>query len=219
MDEKKDNKEIISSKLEKLSSPISLTEIAVRGTYQVVVTDKMLNPKSMGSGCVLYYNERLFFLTVAHVTDKADVSVTIETNKNSVDGKTPNYCVGQMNYRDLYKVKDIEALRAGKELSLDNLELIERLDFSFAELKEVPEILQKPMDFAEHGAVSAGTKLVIPKDALNTRPTREEPLFFYGTITPKLEGGILSRLPKLTVDAEYICDEGRFYKIKLKHII
>ena len=197
----------------------SLTELAVRASYQVVVADQTSSPDGMGSGAMLYYRNRLFFLTVAHVTDNEDVSVTVETNKTPVNGETPNYCVGGMNYTDVYKVKDLEKLKTDKKFSAENFKLIERLDFAFAELDEAPEIIQRPMDFQHHGKVPLSEKMIIPENALTELPEKNKPLLFYGTITPKLEDRVLTRTPKLTVDGEFIGVHGRFYKIKLPHII
>lgn len=201
--------------LEKVANSMTLTEVAVKASYQVVVTDEKLKPTDMGSGCILYYQKRLFFLTVAHVVDSKDSVVTIETNKVPVNGKTPNYCVGAMNYIDLFKIEDIEKLKKEKEFTEENLKKIETLDFAFAELTEVVEVLQKKMDFEEHGIVPNGTKIIIPETELISLPNSNEPILFYGTINGKFENGILEREPKLTVDAEYLGEQDRFYKFKL----
>jgi hypothetical protein len=201
--------------LEKISNPMSLTEIAVRASYQIVVTDKKNEPIGMGSGCFLYYKKRLFFLTVAHVTDDKDVSVTVETNKPLVNGQTLNYCVGTMNYIDLFDAKELEKLKNDKDFKFERLNKIETLDFAFAELKEVVEVLQTELDFQHHGKVQASTKIIIPESGLDALPSSNEPILFYGTINGKYENGILERQPKLTVDCEYLGEQDRFYKIKL----
>jgi hypothetical protein len=205
--------------LEKISTPMSLTEIAVRATYQIVVTDTKNEPVGMGSGCCLYYKKRLFFLTVAHVTDEKDVSVTVETNKAPVNGQTPNYCVGGMNYFDLFDAQELEKLKNDKDYKFDRLNKIETLDFAFAELTEVIEVLQKEIDFKHHGLVPASTKIVIPESGLDSIPDSNEPILFYGTINGKFENGILERQPKLTVDCEFLGEHDRFYKIKLPNVI
>lgn len=205
--------------LEKISTPMSLTELAVRASYQIVVTDKNNKPVGMGSGCLLYYKNRLFFLTVAHVTDEKDVSVTVETNKEPVNCNTPNYCVGNMNYYDLFDKGEIEKLKNEKDFKLDRLKKIETLDFAFAELTEMIEVLQKEIDFKHHGLVSNSTKIVIPENELIAIPDSNEQILFYGTINGKFENEILERQPKLTVDCEFLGEHDRFYKIKLPKII
>lgn len=205
--------------LEKISTPMSLTEIAVRATNQIVVTDNKNEPVGMGSGCFLYYKKRLFFLTVAHVTDDKDVSVTVETNKDTVNGQTLNYCVGEMNYFDLFDSQDLDKLKNDKDFKFNRLNKIETLDFAFAELTEMIEVLQKEIDFNHLGLVPASTKIVIPESGLDSLPDSKEPILFYGTINGKFANGILERQSKLTVDCEFIGEHGRFYKIKLPKVI
>jgi hypothetical protein len=201
--------------LEKISEPMSLTEIAVKASYQIVVTDKKNQPVGIGSGCFLYYKKRLFFLTVAHVTDDKDVSVTVETNKQLVNEKNLNYCVGEMNYFDLFDAQELEKLKNDKDFKFDRSNKIETLDFAFAELKEVVEVLQTEMDFQHHGKLQAGKKIIIPENGLDSLPNSSELILFYGTINGKYENGILERQPKLTVDCQYLGEQDRFYKIKL----
>jgi hypothetical protein len=203
----------------KITEPMTLTEMAVKGSYQVVVTGVNNEPTGMGSGCLTYYRERLFFLTVAHVTNKENVSVTIETNRPPQDGKNVNYCVGGMIYYDLYDSGQLEELKNQCELNFSQLENIETLDFAFAEIPELPLVIQKKIDFKHHGIVPEGTKIVIPENGLESIPNSDNLLLFYGSINGGFDNNILQRQPKLTVDCEYLCDQDRFYKLKLPKTI
>jgi hypothetical protein len=202
-----------------ITEPMSLTELAVKGSYQVVITDKKNDPKGMGSGCLSYYRERLFFLTVAHVTNKENTSVTIETNKPPQNGMSENYCVGGMNYYDLYDSDKLEEIKSQNDFEDSIIESIETLDFAFAEIPEFPLIIQKEIDFKHHGVVPQGTKIVIPENGLESPPHSERQLLFYGSINGGYENGILQRQPKLTVDCVYLGEQDRFYKLKLPQTI
>ena len=205
--------------LTKVTDPMSLTEIAVKGSYQVVVTEESNEPIGMGSGCLLYYRSRLFFLTVAHVTNEENVSITIETNKIPHNGKSENYCVGGMHYYDLYDAEQLDKLKSDELLDDSKLESIETLDFAFAEIPELPMVIQKEIDFKHHGIVPEGTKIVIPENGLESLPNSDETLLFFGSINGKFKNGILQRQPKLTVDCEYLGDQDRFYKLRLPQTI
>lgn len=206
--------------LKLITTPMSLTEIAIRASYQVIVgNESTLSPEYNGSGCLLYYREKLFFLTVAHVTDQPNTVVTVETNKPLVNNQSVNYCVGAMHYTDQYKVEDLDKLKKDKDLTQAVLNKIATLDFAFAELPEVIEVLQPDLDFKHHGRVSSGHKIVILAEGLDSVPVPKEQILFYGTINVNFDDGVLSRQPKLIVDCTFLREIDNFYLLTLPTVI
>jgi hypothetical protein len=203
------------NKLERIEEPMSLTEIAARASYQVVLTGEGNVPVGVGSGCIAYYKNRLFFLTVAHVTNINQVAVTLELNKPPIDGMVQNYCVGGMNYFDLYDVSEAESLVKQGHFNVNQLDEIETIDFAFAELTEMPEAYQLEANFEHHGTVPKCTKIVIPEAQFDTEPSSDEKLLFCGAINGDYRSGVLSRQQKLTVECEYLEEYDSFYKLKL----
>lgn len=202
-----------------LTEPMSLTELAVRASYQVVVMDENLStatPESMGSGCILMYKERLFFLTVAHVTDFDNTIVLVETNKTSKEGNAETYCVGAMNY---FKVGWITNEDKPTDPNDPEAALFETIDFAFAELKEPIEALQNEVDFQHHGKVHQSTKIIIPESQLDSQPSSDKLSLFFGTINPLSFDVYLERQPKLTVDCRFDGVKDNYYKFTLPRTV
>ena len=61
---------------------LSLGDIVVRSSVQLFVVDKdVLKPIAFGTGFMLHHRERLFFVSVRHVTDYDQYHTYLETNR------------------------------------------------------------------------------------------------------------------------------------------
>lgn len=65
-------------------------ELVVKSSIHVILAkEEDMKPRGFGSGCLIKYKNRLFFISVRHVTDAQDLSTFLETNQPSVNGETP----------------------------------------------------------------------------------------------------------------------------------
>jgi hypothetical protein len=101
-----------------------------------------MKPRGFGSGCLIKYKNRLFFISVRHVTDAQDLSTFLETNQPSVNDQTPLWGpIGGLCYFDMFKLSP-----DAKELKIKQFEDLlnnpqERVDITFAEIKKLGEQL------------------------------------------------------------------------------
>ena len=84
-------------------------ELIIRSSIQVFVANSdHPQPQGFGSGCILIYLQRSFFVSVSHVTDMGELTTFLETNQPFDERGPILKPVGGICYFDLIKVdKDI----------------------------------------------------------------------------------------------------------------
>lgn len=172
--------------------PMMVAELAVRSSVQVFQADPSdSKPVGFGSGCVVNYRDRVFLISVSHVTNKDDLVTYIETNLpfDPITG-TITQPVGGMCYFEMLKLEtehidDLEKfLKTGK-----------RLDISFGEITEFIPLLQPFLKYGgltvEHGAkvMRYGNEFV--------EPTKEGEYIAFGKIKHKYSGQVLHSTPTI----------------------
>jgi hypothetical protein len=185
---------------------ITDAEIQVRTSIQVFMADKN-NPKpqGFGSGCIINYLDRKFFVTVSHVTNLDGLTAMLETNQPFDERGPILKPIGGICTFDLIQVKPDMNLNDFTEI----LEQGKTLDIAFAEIKDEIKLLQPEMDFGAF-KVNASEKLEIYMDDA-TIPTTEERYGFYGKIRPEYEGIILKMTPTLKHSLTFHGEKGNFY--------
>lgn len=163
--------------------PKTAPELMVRSSIQILLADKE-NPKpeAFGSGCILEHRERFFLVSVRHVTDIEGLTTFLETNLPADKKGAWIKPIGGLCYFDLFKVSDATSINEFDDL----LQNGQRLDITFAEIKENMELIQNELDFGAF-KVEAGHKVIIDSRDIGT-PTREENYGFHGRIKHEYEG-------------------------------
>jgi hypothetical protein len=107
-------------------------ELIVKSSIQVFMANpEHPKPEVFGSGCLVNYVDRLFFLSVFHVTNY-DLSAYLETNLPANEIGPPIQPIGGLCSFDLFKVtKDMQAKDFEDLLQKPK----ETLDITFAEIK------------------------------------------------------------------------------------
>ncbi|OXB03339.1 hypothetical protein B0A81_18585 [Flavobacterium plurextorum] len=160
-------------KLEENDKLEELADYVVKATQHVVMLDPdTLMPGAPGSGCAIKYRERLFFISVRHVTDRIGLQTAIDKGTGTQNG-TNVFVIPELNYIDT-----VELLEGTEE---EDLNTITPLDICYAEIKEDFEIFQKEIVFNEKIRVEAGNK-IIPFTNLDFKPTKGEKYSLYGRI-------------------------------------
>jgi hypothetical protein len=159
-------------------------EKIIRSTVHIVMSEPVtMLPKGIGSGCIIDYKDKEILLTVAHVTHK-DAGTCIVSGLPPVNGHTPLYSVGSMNYLEKYDVtkyeEQIEILKNKPERNEDvDFGLI---DFSYATLMHKADFIQNEIIFKEF-TLKKSKKLLIKTD-LKDKPSVEKEYGFFGRIKP-----------------------------------
>ena len=186
-------------------APIGLVEYVVKATQHIIVVDNSsLEPKSIGSGCVIHYQNRFFLISVAHVTDKAGQQACIVTGQLPIANQTPIYSVGAMNYIEEFKIENLDDLNLDKDLKNEELKKIKVLDITFVEIKESIELLQHKIDFGEiFGSVPGGSKIILTNQDYDKPLDKTEEYCFFGRVKGKKKGQVITTTEKFTPLLEY----------------
>ncbi len=161
-------------------------ERIIKSTAHLVLTDPVtVMPKSCGSGCLVIYEERKLLLSVAHVTDKMAATCII-TDGSPVNGRTPLYSVGALNYLaafnieqvndQLLKIADTSIRKEDKDFGI--------VDFSYVRLTHDIPIFQREITVKDF-KVGAGFKEFSIFSFLQ-RPQKNTEYGFFGRIKPQL---------------------------------
>jgi len=183
-----------------------LANHVVKTTQHLVLIDPNTKmPFSGGSGCLIIYKERLFLVSVQHVTDKIGKETCIDLGKTKDDG-TDLYNVGAMNYVDQYRIEGLDTV---------DPELIELkpLDLTYVEIKGDLEVFQKERQFGEY-KITAGNKQMHYAETPEI-PNKNECYSFFGRIRGKLNGNILEQQEKLVFCIKYDCKIENFERFLL----
>jgi len=166
-------------------------------------------PESWGSGCIVKYKNRLFVLSVAHVTDIDGKIVCLETNQQTEGLQSKLYHVGSLCYFDTYKVPDNVHELEIKAFEDLNLTFDETLDITFCELKENIEFLQPEWDFGAY-KVDAGVKVCLNLETAG-EPNEKSQYGFCGRVRPEFNGVVSKTEVTIKLDLEYKGTHGRFH--------
>lgn len=183
-------------------------EIIIRSSIQVYLANKdHPKPEGFGSGCIIEYLDRKFFVSVSHVTDVGDLVTFLETNQPDTDGKGPILKpVSGICYFDQLQVTEGMSLEDFESM----LEKGKRLDICFAEITDDIELLQPEMDFGTF-KVPQSYKLHIDMED-TTVPTKDERYGFYGTIKHKYYGPGLKKAIAFKHSLTYHDTKGHFHR-------
>jgi hypothetical protein len=159
-------------------------ELIVRSSIQVFLANpQYLKPEVFGSCCLISYQDRLFFISVSHVTDFEGLATLMETTLPFDERGPILKTVGGICYFDLINMKkDLISVEEFEKV----LQTGKRLDISFAEIKDPVTLLQPEMDFGAF-KVHANNKAILHMDEI-AEPQKEERYGFYGKVKPEYFG-------------------------------
>lgn len=187
-----------------------LVNHVVKSTQHVIMIDsKTKIPTSGGSGCLLIYQDRLFFVSVQHVTDKKGKQAVIDTGTGNDDG-TNVYSLPALNFIDQYRIEGID-------LEEPVLHKLQSLDVCYTEIQDSIEIKQKLKDFGEI-IITEDLKRMIYTN-LDYEPTKEEGYSFHGRIRGELHQNTLHQVDKLVLGIKYDTKVGPYERFILDESI
>lgn len=195
---------------------MDILELLITSSHHVILHDKYLNPVGFGSGCIVFYKNRYFLLSVAHVTDYKEVSVMIETNRPQSEKGTPLYCVGSLCYFDLHKInpKNVNLITSAQDLLKD---FDETLDITFCEFKNDVELFQPEQKYRDR-IVPAGVKTFLNLEEAG-KPDKEHLYGLAGRIKQDFKNGVLYSTPTLKLDLKYKATIGNYHIFTVPEII
>jgi hypothetical protein len=161
----------------------------IRSTVHIIMSEPItMLPIGIGSGCIAEYKDKQILLTVAHVTNKK-AGTCIISGQPSVNGQTPLYSVGAMNYLGTYDITKYEEQIEILKNKPDRIEEIDfgLIDFSYATLIHKADFIQKEIKFKGF-TIKKGKKLLI-KTNLTDKPSVEKEYGFFGRIKPLFFNG------------------------------
>jgi hypothetical protein len=202
----------------------SQIEKIIRSTVHIVMSDPItMLPKGIGSGCIIDYKDKEILLTVAHVTD-IEAGTCIVSGRPPVNGQTPLYSVGAMNYLEKYNVtkydEQIEILKntSNRKEDID----FGLIDFSYATLVQKADFIQNEIKFNEF-TLKKGKKLLIKTD-LTDKPSTDKEYGFFGRIKPLFfkgtpSGDIFETQERLYGGLKFIRQIKHYYEFELPNPI
>ncbi len=193
---------------------MTVAELIVRASIQVFQLDPATQmPVSFGSGCLVMYLGRTFFVSVSHVTDYNGLVTCLETNRPPDERGQILSPVGGICYFDQLKFKEGTSLQDFEALASTG----KRLDIAFAELKDTIELLQPAIDFPAF-RVEAGEKVRLYLDNA-VLPHGEETYGFYGKIRLEYEGRVLRSTPTFKHSLKFHRQKDHMYMFLAPEII
>lgn len=183
-----------------------LANHVVKMTQHVVIIDSTTNmPSSGGSGCLINYRGRLFFITVQHVADTIGKQICIDLGKHQTDGNEV-YKIGTFNFLKQYEMVGIDE----KDPEIRELK---PLDIAYAEVRENIKSFQKEIQIGEY-LISSDYKRIHISESQEL-PNKKECYSFYGRIGGKLKGNVLDQQGKLVLCISYDRKVGYFERFIL----
>nr|WP_315240105.1 hypothetical protein [uncultured Flavobacterium sp.] len=196
----------------------SVLDVIVKASIPlIIVSPDNMEPEAFGSGCIVKHRDRLFLLSVAHVTDYEDKTTCIITNQPPKNGKGVIYSVGAMCYYDEYKLEKDQKLEEIQ--SLDNLlkDFNETLDVTFCEIKEPVELIQPETDFIYH-KVEKGKKIIFDF-SYTQEPDISKVYGFSGYIRQEVSNNRIESQLTLKIGLTFRRTKGRFHMFLADEII
>ncbi|PWS28478.1 hypothetical protein DHW03_01055 [Pedobacter yonginense] len=187
---------------------ITDAEVMVLSSIQVYMGGKEnIKPHGFGSGFIVKYLDRRFFITVRHVTDYEGMVTYLETNLPISANGAILKPVGGLCYFDMFTLA--EGILPDDFIKFLNDGPRKRLDICFAEIKDDVPLLQLAMNF---GAFSVPECSKIDLDLTYTDlPNKEERYGFYGKIKPVYEGMKLHLTPKFNHSLKFHRTNSEFH--------
>lgn len=161
------------------AEPMDLINIIAKSSVHLIVFDKENNqPIQYGSGCIAMYKNRLFVISVNHVTQiKGKETYTlIETGLPAKEGKAPFYSTGGLVYFDVFKAKNIET----GDIEQITFSEEEPLDITFTTVNDDILLLQKGFEY-QGLEITAGQKIILNLD-YTAEPNQKNYFGFFGHI-------------------------------------
>ena len=159
--------------------PMNLINLIAKSSVHLIVFEKQTNkPIQYGSGCIASYKNKLFAISVNHVTQirGKETYTLIETGLPSKDGQTPYYRLGELVYFDVFKAHGIDT----GDFNQMTFSKEEPLDITFTTLKD--EVFLKQKGFTYYGQeITEGQKVFLNLD-YSTEPKQEDYFGFFGHI-------------------------------------
>lgn len=174
--------------------------IITTSVHLILIEPNTSEPRAFGSGILITYKERLFLLSVAHVTDLKGLQTTIETYAPTKGIQSTLYGVDGMAYFTQHPVpSNITPLALEQMLN----EPGERLDISFGEIKEPITLLQPEWDLGDV-KIEAGHKHYIDLEKMMTDDlSRDREYDLCGRIRQRIGGNYILSEPKLVIGMKY----------------
>ena len=190
-------------------------ELLIKSSLQVIqANEEGLTPDFYGSGCLVNYQGRQYFLSVSHVTNIRGTITSIESCQSPVNNQTPIYPIGGLHYFSEF----IFPNKSDQEQFSTDLEKGgQSLDITFAEVKQSIELLQPTVDLGFY-KVEKGEKVCLNLEEASD-PTNNEEYGFYGNIKHTYTGKYLRRTPTLKVGLRYHRTSGPFHIFLASQII
>ena len=195
-------------------------ETIIRSTIHIVMTDPdSLLPQGIGSGCIIDYKDKEILLTAAHVTD-IEAATCIVTEQPTINGQTPLYSVGAMNYLEQFDITKYEEQIEKLKSEPDRIEEIDfgQIDISYATLMHKANFIQIEIEFEKFN-LKKSKKLLIKTD-LTEKPSVEKEYGFFGRIKPLFfkdtpKGDILETQQTLYSGLKFIQQIKNYYEFEL----
>jgi hypothetical protein len=187
-----------------------LANHVVKTTQHVIMLDSTSKlPESGGSGCIIAYRDRCFFITVQHVADKIGKETCIDIGKHDDTG-TYLHNVGAMNFIDQYEIIAINT-------DEPEVKKLKSLDIAYTELKDGFEAFQTETKFGDY-LITADKKRIHFSDT-DELPNNTDCYSFFGRIKGKPNGMVLEQAETLVLCFKYDCKVGYFERFILNEII
>ena len=184
----------------------ALANHVVKATQHIVMIDPVTKlPSSGGSGCLIIYHDRLFLISVQHVTDKVEKAACIDLGTDKSDG-SDLYSLGSMNFIKQFEFSEFNA-------STPELIELDPLDITYVEINGNIEVFQKEKKFDRYTITEDNKRLLYTE--LTDTPNKEERYSFFGRIRGKLKGSILEQQEKLILGIHYDRKIGYFERFIL----
>lgn len=204
-----------------MSEPLSVDypNLLARSTVHLLIVEPTTaEPKGFGSGCFVHYKERVFLLSVAHVTDISGLQTCIETNQPPIGTTTPLYGPGTMAYVDEYRVNSTlpKSITSIEDILGDR---IETLDITFCEVGNFdPTMFLQPALDNGQIKIDAGQKIVLSLAEAGA-PHRKGEYSFCGRIKQKIVGRRIESTVIFKFELKYQGTGGRFHRFIVPRLI
>jgi hypothetical protein len=197
--------------------PETPEELMVRASVQVFLADKNHpKPEAFGSGCMLEHRDRLFVVSVGHVTYDEELKAFLETNIPAEENGERGMLlkpVGGFCYFEAFKIKDATNIKQFEEL----LQNGQPLDVTFAEVKGEITLRQPAIDFGAF-KIGEGHKVIIDSRDI-AEPDKLQSYGFFGRIKPAYQGTTLQMENTLKRDLKFHRTHKHFHLFLAKEII
>lgn len=181
---------------------MNLLNFIVKSSLNIILANPTsMDPVAFGSGCIVHYKDRIFLLSVAHVTDVEGMATFIETNLPTNGLNSTLYSVGGLNYFAQFHIPPDVSLQGIKGIEELFLEFDKTLDITFCEIKENISLLQPELIFGEF-KIDAGAKIFLNFSEAG-EPEEGEYFGFFGMTRHEFTGAAMKYEPKLELGLKY----------------